>query len=253
MTRHKRRKGATAKEPPAPPVHVRGPVVALLRVSTDEQKVQSQKLVVQRFLDRERVPAAEVDWVEEPDGTSGLAIHRPHLEGILLAARAGRVRTLVASEVSRIGRLTGRTVMLLDELHNLGVRIVFEGHGIDYSTEGGRMVARLLAVIAQGEAERLNLRTRAGMEAAKRGRTRSGRPVGRPRYLFGEAEASRLRELRAAGKTWDAIAAEGFPLVQEGGEARPASAWALRTRFEAWEKSSRTLDVEVASVIPSSA
>lgn len=239
MTRRKKRRAP--REPAAPQVIVTGPVVALLRVSTDEQDVRSQRGVIEAFAARERLEA--VEFVSEPDGTKGRSLIRPALEGILTAARDGRLTTLLVSEVSRIGRLTGRTILVMDELHRLGVRVVMIAQGIDYSTEGGRLVARLLAAIAEMEAERLVARTRAGMNAAKAHGTSSGNPVGRPSCLFGEQEAAVIRPLRAAGRTWQEIADAGIELVRTSGTRKLASAWALRTHYEKWEKSQRGLDL----------
>jgi len=64
-------------------------------------------------------------------------------------------------------------------------------------------VIAILGTIAKQEQVRISERVRAGLHRAKTQGTRSGKPIGRPRVVFGRDQA---RQLRAQGSSWGMIA-----------------------------------------------
>lgn len=68
-------------------------------------------------------------------------------------------------------------MLLLDELHALGVAFVTLGEGIDATTPAGRLQLHVLAAIAEFERARVGERVRASLARAKA----QGRALGRRR------------------------------------------------------------------------
>lgn len=76
--------------------------------------------------------------------------------------------------------------------------------GIDLSTGAGRLVANVLASIAEFEADGIKERVTAGLRHAARQGTRSGKSIGRPRLA--DSRAVEVRALRSPGLSLPAIA-----------------------------------------------
>ncbi len=143
-------------------------------------------------------------------GESGAKASRPEWDHLMAEARAGRLRALMCTELSRIGRSVVNVVLALDELHRLGVHVVLTRQGLDYDTPVGRAVAAILAAVAQLERDQVRERIGAGLRRAKDRGTRSGKPVGRPER---SVDVERATKLRAEGATWSAVArAMGVPV-----------------------------------------
>jgi DNA invertase Pin-like site-specific DNA recombinase len=125
--------------------------------------------------------------------------------------RAGTVKRIVCTELSRLGRKLGNLVLVLDELHALGCEVVIVREGIDYTTPAGRMFAQILGALAEFERERIGERIRSGVLRAKEKGTRSGKLIG---GQLREFDLQRAIELRTNGASWRTIAqAVGCPTV----------------------------------------
>ena len=96
----------------------------------------------------------------------------------------------------------------------------------------GRPTRTLLAAVAEFEGDLIRERTQVAMDAILSGRrkTRSGRPVGRPRRVTPEVVA-KIAELRAAGHKWNEVARRvGLPAEtcregRPGGPRVPRQPW----------------------------
>jgi DNA invertase Pin-like site-specific DNA recombinase len=132
---------------------------------------------------------------------------------------SGAAHGLIVSRLDRASRSVvdfGRILAWLDEA---GGYLVALDLGVDTSQPAGRLVANVLASVAEWEADTISARTSSAL-AAKRER---GEPVGRPAVPADVAE--RIRSMRQAGSTYqgicDALNAEGIPT------ARGAAAWSV--------------------------
>jgi DNA invertase Pin-like site-specific DNA recombinase len=167
-------------------------VVALIRVSTDDQSLRAQRDQVESYARAQGMEIAE--WFEE-EGVSGAALARPVLDRLLAAARRDSIGTLVVPALDRVARDVARLVVTLDELQSHGVRLVSIREGLDFGGPMGRAMAALLGAVAEIERACIRDRIRAGMQAAKR----RGARVGRPSLEWRPAEIAELRQLLAAG------------------------------------------------------
>jgi DNA invertase Pin-like site-specific DNA recombinase len=77
--------------------------------------------------------------------------------------------------------------MLLDDWQSRGIAFVTLGEGIDTSTPAGRLVAGVLASIAEFERARIVERVRAGLAR----RAAQGKALGRPRQTISDDDLAR--------------------------------------------------------------
>jgi site-specific DNA recombinase len=119
---------------------------------------------------------------------------RPRFEAILTAIGKGEIQAVVAWDMTRLTRNARDTLRIIEtgQRHNT-VLAFHKGESLDLSSPNGRMVAHILAAVAQQEIEQKSERQiRANLQAAKQGRRMGGR---RP---FGFEQDMTIRESEAA-------------------------------------------------------
>ena len=149
-------------------------VALYARVSTTDQTCDNQLLELRRYCEARgwRI------WHEFVDqGVSGAKDRRPALDELVAHARRRRFDVVVCWRLDRLGRNLKHLILLLDELHALGVAFVSLGEGIDATTPAGRLQLHLLGAIAEFERSRIQERVRAGLQRVKAAGRRLGRPV----------------------------------------------------------------------------
>jgi DNA invertase Pin-like site-specific DNA recombinase len=166
-----------------------------LRVSTDRQTTDNQKPEVEQLV---RARGYEVVTVYEEQASA--VKHRPQYERMLKDAKRGAFKVLVVWALDRFGRsMTGNLNDLL-ELDRQGVEVVSIRE--PWLDTGGPVRSLLIAIVSwvsEQERARLVLRTKAGIERARR----RGTKIGRPRV---PVDVARARELRAEGMSLRAVA-----------------------------------------------
>ncbi len=185
-----------------------------LRVSSEEQDLAGQERDLRAEAAR-RGWAVVAVYAEKVTGTG--RVEREEYERLRHDVRSpDRVfdRVLVWS-LDRWSREPSfvRAVGSIEELEGLGVRFhSLREPTLDSSEDGSPSMARdllraVLPVISSFESRRKSERTRVAMRELREGRrrTRSGRPVGRPRRVTPEI-ASKVVELRGAGLRWADVA-----------------------------------------------
>jgi site-specific DNA recombinase len=100
---------------------------------------------------------------------------RPEYERMLAAADRREFDVIVVAHVDRLTRRLGELVDLIPRLEAAGVRVATVSGDLNLDTDAGRLVARILGSVAQGEVERKSTRQkRAALQAAQQGRPRGG-------------------------------------------------------------------------------
>jgi DNA invertase Pin-like site-specific DNA recombinase len=94
------------------------------------------------------------------DGVSGAKERRPALDEMLKAAKRRKVDVLIVWRLDRLGRNLRHLILLLDELHALGVAFVSLAEGINATTPAGRLQLHVLGAIAEFERSRIAGRIR---------------------------------------------------------------------------------------------
>nr|WP_218681363.1 recombinase family protein [Rhodococcus qingshengii] len=101
---------------------------------------------------------------------------RPAFERMMNLVDEGGVDVIVARHVDRLLRRLVELESVMERCQAHGVVIVTASDGVDTSTDGGRLVARILASVGQGEVERKSDRQKsATAQAAAQGRWIGGR------------------------------------------------------------------------------
>lgn len=193
-------------------------VVGLVRTSTDEQGLgcDAQKAAIEA--ECERRGWVLVDVIRE-QGYSGRGSERPGLSEALLMIADGVASGLIVAKLDRLSRSVVDFGHILAWLEAAGGSLVALDLGVDTTTAAGRLVANVLASVAQWEAEAISERTSAALAARKA----QGHPVSRG--AVPDDVAQRIRDLRASGlslrKIADELTAAGVPT------ARGADRWSV--------------------------
>ena len=142
------------------------------RVSTLDQHVENQLQELRTYCERRGWTATE--FIDH--GVSGAKERRPALDEMLKAAKRRKFDVLIVWRLDRLGRNLRHLILLLDELHALGVAFVSLAEGIDATTPAGRLQLHVLGAIAEFERARIQERVIAGLARARAQGTRLGRP-----------------------------------------------------------------------------
>lgn len=193
--------------------------VLYTRVSTTKQAEEGVSLEAQEARLRSWAAGQGLDvaGVHVDAGLSGgRADNRPGLQAALsdVCKRRG---VLVVYSLSRVARSTRDALAIAERLDRAGADLVSLSEAIDTTSAAGKMVFRMLAVLAEFERDLISERTLSAMDHLRR----QGRKVsGNIPFGFEEAEGgrlvpnereqtvlSRIRSLRDAGASLRAIAA----------------------------------------------
>ncbi len=194
--------------------------IGYVRVSTDQQATEGVSLDAQAARIRAYCELNDLDLAATyvDAGLSGKrSDNRPQLQAALdHATKAGAV--LVVYSLSRLARSTRDTLAIAERLEKGNADLASLSERIDTTTAAGRMVFRLLAVLAEFERDQISERTTTAMSHKKRNGERVGKvPFGYDLAADGvrlipnaaEQEVIRLvNELHAAGESMRQIAAE---------------------------------------------
>ena len=196
-------------------------VIGYIRVSTTGQVEEGVSLEAQK--------AKIAAWCALNDGelvalfedagiSGGGMVKREGLQAALAATTKGMA--LVPYSISRLARNTRDMLEIAERLEKKGADLVSLSERIDTTTASGRMVFRMLAVLAEFEREQIGERTRMALAHKKaNGDVYAATPFG-----F-EAIEGRLVEVKAES----AIVAN-IMAMREGGASLAAIAEALNTR-----------------------
>lgn len=207
-------------------------VVGYTRVSTQEQAKDGWTLAQQRKDIQAECARRGWDLVEvvEDAGFTGRNEERPGLQRVLamLAQRSGPSAVVVA-RLDRLGRSTKAVCAYLEMSQRQKWAMVALDVNLDTTTATGRLMARLLAAIAEWESEVNGERVREGMAEARASLREQGRPVPfgfqvRPLH---PKTVSRIVGGRQEGKSYAAIAddlmASGIPAPDGGTRWHPST------------------------------
>lgn len=172
------------------------------RVSTRDQSCERQERDLTAFAARAGYEVVAV----HKEVASGARHDRRERARVLALAQAREVDAVLVTELSRWGRSTADLLATLRELEARRVSLVaLSGMTFDLMTPHGRMMATLLASIAEFERELTAERVRSGLAAAKARGKRLGRQPGqRP----SDRLALRVLALAAQGRSYRLIGRE---------------------------------------------
>lgn len=173
-----------------------GRTFAYVRVSTVEQTVENQVLEIRAAgfdIEPQRIISETVSGNVD-------ASRRTEFQRLLDRLEPGD--TLVVSKIDRLGRNMIDVASTIEVLKAAGVRLhCLALSGTDLTSSSGTLIMTVIAAIAQFERDQLVERTQAGLQRAKAG----GKRLGRPQALNDMQKRSVRTELDA-GKTVSEVA-----------------------------------------------
>lgn len=175
-------------------------IAIYVRVSTRKQETKSQEPDLKRWAEAQDIP---VKWYR--DKATGTTMDRPAWNRLEKAIKAGKVKTIVVWRLDRLGRTAKGLTALFETLQNRKVGLVSLREGLDLSTPAGRLMAHVLASVAQYETEVRGERIRAGQIVARQqGKKWGGSEAGR-RVKVTPLQEKTIHRMKSDGEKITAI------------------------------------------------
>ena len=206
--------------------------IGYARVSTDRQdlSLEAQQAKI-------RAMAALQDKTVEMivDAQSAKTLERPGMARLLALVDSGAVETVIIAKLDRLTRSVKDLAELLERFSKRGVSLVSVAESLDTGSASGRLVLNIMVSVAQWEREAIGERTATALQHKRAhrqvfnhtpyGYTRSGDAL--MPAADEQAVISRIRALRSAGETLEAIA--GLLNTEEVPTKRAGGKWYGRT------------------------
>ena len=154
----------------------------LARVSRSHQNPEHQLNTLRQYCNRNGLTIINEISTTVKGSTSNRK--RDDIKELLLEARNRTFDKVVVSEVSRLGRRPTEVRKTLDELHSMGISVVFTQLGVETLDDDGKptfISALIIAIhseLAQHETEQLGERIRSGLQLARKQGKKIGRQKG---------------------------------------------------------------------------
>lgn len=174
-------------------------IACYCRVSTRQQKNDSQRAEIRRWLKNNGIDLSVVRWFEDKE--TGTTVRRSAFEQLQKAIFDGLVKTVVVWKLDRISRRQRDGINVLADWCERGVRVVSVTQQIDLSGAVGRMVASVMFGLAEIESEYRKERQAAGIRVAKKAGIYTGRQKGTTK-----GKPDRAGQLKNQGLTVEEIA-----------------------------------------------
>lgn len=178
-------------------------VAYYVRVSSTQQDTASQLPDLERHAAAGTSPAK---WYT--DKASGKTMDRPQWNKLAAAIAEGEVEAVVVWRLDRLGRTAKGLTALFDELTSRKINLVSLRDGLDLGTPAGRLMANVLASVAQYETEVRSERVASGQRIARKaGKRWGGSAKGKAIATRAEPEQiATIRRMQAEGESKAAIA-----------------------------------------------
>lgn len=177
--------------------------IAYLRVSTDGQDLNNQKIEISDYCEKNGMKIDE--WLEIVISSRKETKSRRIDE---LLEKLNKGDTLIISELSRLGRSVGQIIMLIDELIKKKTFVVVIKQGIRITGERDittTVMVTMLGLFAEIERDLISQRTKSGLIKARREGKILGRPKGPGKSKLDPLEEE-IRRFRTAGDSKRQIA-----------------------------------------------
>ena len=166
--------------------------VAYMRVSTDRQELDNQKLEVLNYAQKE---GFKIDDFIESQISSRKTTKARKIDGLLEQLEGGDL--LLVSELSRLGRSLGQLIQIVDRLIKKKVKFVAIKENIVINGKSDiqtKVMVTMFGLFAEIERDLISERTKMGLAAARA----KGRLLGRPKGTLGKSKLDgREAEIRA--------------------------------------------------------
>lgn len=183
--------------------------LAYLRVSTDKQDVDGQRL---ELLDYARTQGLSIDDFIEATLSSRASRRERRIDDLVTQLQPGD--TLMVTELSRLGRSTVEVIALINTLLTNQVRVIVKKQGLDIRNHDmqSKVMVTLFSLFAELERDLISARTKEALAAKKQQGVTLGKPKGTIQKSKFDADRERIDELLALGLSVRKIAKVlGYP------------------------------------------
>jgi putative DNA-invertase from lambdoid prophage Rac len=176
-------------------------VAIYCRVSTGDQSCQRQE---RDLLEYATLSGFEVVGIWK-ETASGVRYNRTERKQVMALAQSHSVDAILVTEMTRWGRSTIDLIETLQALHSWHVSLIAQtGLQFDLSTPQGRLIAHLMASLAEFERDLVRERVRSGVAAAKARGQKLGRQQGQ--RVKADKLSPKVLQLVASGYSYRKIA-----------------------------------------------
>lgn len=176
-------------------------VAIYCRVSTTDQSCERQERDLLNYAASSGFEVVGV-WKETASGTKQNRVER---QKVIVLAQARKIEAVLVTEMTRWGRSTLDLIQTLQELHSWGVSLIATtGIQFDLTTSQGRLIANLMASLAEFERDLVRERVRSGLAAAKARGQKFGRRPGQ--RVKADRFASQVLQMVEQGSSYRTIA-----------------------------------------------
>ena len=176
-------------------------VAIYCRVSTTDQSCDRQEQDLLHYATQADFKVIGI-WKETASGTRQTRVER---QKVIALAQARKMDAILVTELTRWGRSTLDLIQTLHALHSWEISLIAQtGLQFDLTTPQGRLIAQLMAALAEFERDLVSERVRSGLAAAKaRGKLLGRRPGQR---IKSDPLAPKVIQMVEAGTAYRTIA-----------------------------------------------
>jgi DNA invertase Pin-like site-specific DNA recombinase len=170
--------------------------IAYLRASTDKQDVANQKL---ELLDYARLNNLAIDEFIEITISTRRTTKQRRIDELLLKLQPND--TLIATELSRIGRSTSEVIDTVNTLLKNNVRVIITKQGLDMSEQSmsSKIMVTMFSLFAELERDIISSRTKEALKSKKTMGVSLSKPKGTVQASKYDKDLEKITELLKLG------------------------------------------------------
>ena len=152
-----------------------GKTIAYIRASTDKQDINNQRLEILEYARKHKL---RVDEFLQITVSSRKTSKQRRIDELTEKLHAGD--TLIATELSRLGRSTAEVIGLINQLLEKEVRVILikQKPDVDKQDMASKIIITLFSLFAELERDLISLRTKEALAAKKAQGIQLGKPKG---------------------------------------------------------------------------
>ncbi len=178
-------------------------VAIYCRVSTTDQSCSRQERDLLAYAQKAGYSVIGV-WKETGSGTKN---NRTQRKEVMSLAQARKIDGILVTELTRWGRSTIDLITTLQDLAHWGVSVIATtGLQFDLTTPQGKLIASVMASLAEFERDLVRERVRSGLAAAKAKGKKLGRRPGQ--RVKADRYAPKVLQMVSNGRSYRQIARE---------------------------------------------
>jgi DNA invertase Pin-like site-specific DNA recombinase len=170
--------------------------IAYIRVSTDKQDLNNQKLEILEFARRTN---RRVDEFLEIAISSRKSSKKRRIDE--LVGKLSETDTLLVTELSRLGRSTGEVINLVNELLQRNIRVVIIKQNLEMAQHdmSSKIIVTMFSLFAELERDLVSQRTKEALAVKKAQGVKLGKPIGTIQASKFDKDRKRIEELLRLG------------------------------------------------------